>query len=84
MRCFRYISKTLVADLNISVTINGGYTPTFSSNTGVTDITGPITINSGTVYLNNYIIYDPPYSSICDYGNCEVCLMLISLCYFTR
>ena len=57
--CFASL-QTLVADVNMYVTMDGGYTSNFSSNPGVTDITGPITINSGTIYLKNYIIYEPP------------------------
>ena len=51
-----YLTQTLVADLGISVTIDGGYTSNFSSNPGASDISGPITINNGTVLLKNYII----------------------------
>jgi YD repeat-containing protein len=50
------LTENFTANQNISVTIDGGYTSDYSSNPGVTTISGLQTISNGTVTWKNFVI----------------------------
>ena len=50
------IAANFSASRNISVTIDGGYTPDFGSNPGMTTLAGAPVISAGTVTWKNFII----------------------------
>ena len=63
------LAGNFTAGRDISVTIDGGYTPDFSSNPNMTIIVGALTINSGTVLLQNFLITgDSGYLSLTAYA----------------
>lgn len=48
------LTEYLSADMNKSVTIEGGYTCDYSSSPGVTSLSGSMSINNGTVNIKNF------------------------------
>jgi hypothetical protein len=50
------LTEDFTANLNISITIDGGYNGDFSANPGATTLNGAATISSGTVTWKNFVI----------------------------
>jgi hypothetical protein len=50
------LTENLLFDLDIAVTLSGGYQSDFSAQSGFTTIHGSLTINSGTLIVENLII----------------------------
>ncbi|MFA5073121.1 MAG: PKD domain-containing protein [Nitrospirota bacterium] len=46
--------QNLNANRNITISLEGGYNPDFSSGTGVTPLQGSITVNAGTATIKNF------------------------------
>lgn len=50
-------SESLVLDRPIAVNLNGGYSDTtYSSTDGFTSLYGTLTVNSGAIYISNFVI----------------------------
>jgi DNA-binding beta-propeller fold protein YncE len=50
------ITESLIADINKSVTFDGGYDCSYTTNAGNTTLNGALTINNGTITIRNFVL----------------------------